>query len=215
MGWLRTTLNSSIGNKAVMALTGLLLGLFIAAHLAGLANIFRGRAALTTHATQIHNLGGLLHLAELFLLLIFLLHLGFGLRLFIANRLAKPRRYAVAGRRSQGCGVAPTMPYTGLMLLLFLACHLAHFRFCAPAPAGELVATTLAQPVTGVFYLMALLTLGLHLRHGLWSLCQSLGLSHPKYDPLLAGGAAVAGSIITALFMTIPLLALWWPDFLR
>lgn len=215
MGWLRNFLTSSIGKKAVMALTGLALGLFLVAHLAGLAQIFRGRAALTAHAAHLHSLAGLLHLTEIALMLLFLLHLGFGLRLYLDNLQAKPLGYAGAapnGRRFWG---AAAMPYSGLILLGFLTCHLASFRFNRATPTGELVATTLAQPATALFYLVALLALGLHLRHGLWSLCQSLGVSHPKYDQGLAKGASLVALLLTALFMTIPLLALGWPDLIR
>ncbi len=215
MGWLRETLNSSIGKKSVMALTGLALGLFVAAHLVGNLHIIQGRAALTAHSIRLHNLGGMLYLAELSLFFIFVIHLGFGLRLFLDNRQAKPLRYAVASSHHRLRLGAPIIPYTGLILLVFLAYHLASFRFAAPTPAGDLVAATLAQPVTTTIYLGALLALTLHLRHGLWSLSQSLGLSHPKHDTLLEKGAAAAGIIIGALFMLIPLLALFWPDLLR
>lgn len=214
MGWLRETLNSSIGKKSVMALTGLALGLFLAAHLLGVTSLIHGRAAFTAYGVRLHSLGLLLRLTEILLLLALLVHIGVGLRLFLENRRAKPSRYAVASRSRRLDLGAPTMPYTGLILLLFLACHLARFRFGSPIPAGELVATTLARPATGGFYLIALLALGLHLRHGLWSLCQSLGISHPKYDTLLERGAAVAGILLGVLFMIIPLLALFWPDFL-
>jgi len=214
MGWLRETFQSSIGKKSVMAMTGCVLGLFIAAHLTGNLHILQGRAALTSHAVRLQNLGWRLHLAELVLLLLFVLHAGFGLWLFLDNRQAKPTRYAVTSRNHRLMGGAPTMPYTGLFLLFFLAAHLACFRFGPSSPAGDLVATSLAQPATGIFYLIALLALTLHLRHGLWSLCQSLGMSHPKYDLLLEKGASAVGILLGALFMLIPLLALFWPSFL-
>ena len=214
MGWLQETLKSSIGKKSVMAVTGLTLGLFIAAHLFGNLHIIQGRAALTAFSIRLHNLGGLLHLFEISLLLLFVLHIGFGLRLFLDNRQAKPCHYAVTGSQRRLRLGSPIIPYTGLVLLLFLAYHLASFRFGPPTPAGDLVAASLAQPATGAFYLAALLALTLHLHHGLWSLCQTLGLNHPKYEALLEKGAAAAGILIGALFMLIPLLALFWPDFL-
>jgi len=213
MGWLRETLTSSIGKKTAMALTGLALGLFIVAHLAGNLHILKGRAALTAYAIRLHHHTTLLHLAEIFLLPLFIIHVGLGLILFLENRRAKPRHYAVSRLDSRIWG-SQSMPYTGLVLLFFLAYHLTRFSFGAPAPAEDLVATSLAQPITGAFYLTALLALGLHLRHGLWSLCQTLGLSHPKYETRLENGTAIVGIIIAALFMIIPFLALFRPEIL-
>ncbi|HSH14251.1 MAG TPA: succinate dehydrogenase cytochrome b subunit [Desulfurivibrionaceae bacterium] len=215
MGWLSRTIDSSIGRKTVMAVTGLILALFVVVHLAGLANIFGGRIAFTAYAARLHDLGGLLRLGEIFLLLVFLLHLGFGLLLFLENRRAKPTRYAVnqsAGGRTWG---SLSMPYTGFVLLLFLLLHLAHFHFTDSASLSDRLRESLAQPVTGIFYLTALLTLGLHLSHGLWSSLQSLGVSHPKYDRFLEGGGLGISVFITTLFCMIPLLALFWPGFLR
>lgn len=215
MGWLRRTLNSSIGKKTAMAVTGLVLGLFVAAHLAGLTSIFRGRATFTAYAARLHGLGGLLRLGEIFLLVAFLLHIAVGLLLFLENRRAKPTRYAVrksSGGQTWGC---LTMPYTGLFLLLFLGYHLARFHLNDHAPIDALLRESLAQPAIGAFYLLALLALGLHLSHGLWSSLQSLGLSHPKYDAFLEYGGLAISVFITTLFSLIPLLALFWPGFPR
>lgn len=215
MGWLSRTINSSIGKKTVMAVTGLILGLFVAAHLAGLTNIFRGRAAFTAYAARLHDLGGPLRLGEIFLLLVFLLHSGVGIILFLENRRAKPTRYAV--RKSSGSQTwgSLTMPYTGLFLLLFLGYHLARFSLNDYTSIDDLLRESLAQPTTGAFYLIAMLALGLHLSHGLWSSLQSLGLSHQKYDGFLEYGGLGISVFITTLFVMIPLLALFWPGFLR
>jgi succinate dehydrogenase / fumarate reductase cytochrome b subunit len=215
MGWLSATFNSSIGRKTVMAGTGLLQVLFLLGHLAGNANTFRGRTAYEAHAARLHNLGGLLHLLEIFLLLAFLLHLGMGLYLFLDNLKARPTRYFVsksAGGRTWG---SRTMPYTGLFLLVFLFLHLSSFRFTEYTSISELVRDSLSRPGTGAFYLAAILALTLHLGHGLWSIWQSLGLSHPKYEVFLER-AALALSIFTGtLYSMIPILALFWPGFLR
>lgn len=215
MGWLGRTLNSSIGKKTVMAVTGLSLGFFVAAHLAGLANLFRGHAAFAAYAARLHDLAGLLRLGEIFLLVAFLLHISVGLRLFLENRRAKPTRYAVRNSAGGQTWGSQTMPHTGLFLLLFLGYHLARFHLNDYAPIDTLLRESLAQPAIGAFYLLALLALGLHLSHGLWSSLQSLGLSHPKYDAFLEYGGLAISVFITTLFSLIPLLALFWPGFLR
>lgn len=215
MGWLRRTIYSSIGKKTVMAGSGLCLSFFTAAHLAGLSNIFRGRAAFAAYAARLHDLGNLLRLGQIFLLLLFLLHIGVGVIIFLENRRAKPGRYAVnqsSGGRTWG---SLSMPHTGLFLLLFLILHLANFHLAKHAALSDLARERLARPTTGVFYLTGILALGLHLSHGLWSSLQSLGVSHPKYDRFLEYGGLGISVFITTLFCMIPLLALFWPGFLR
>lgn len=215
MGWLSETLNSSIGKKAVMAVTGLSLSLFVVAHLAGLCSIFGGRETFNAYATQLHSHAVILHLTELLLLLLFMIHMAFGLLLFLENRRAKPSRYAVSLSSGGATWGSRTMPYTGLFLLLFLACHLARFHFADSSSRSDLLRESLTQPALGIFYLTALLALGLHLGHGLWSSLQSLGISHPKYDRFLETGGLGISVFITTLFCLIPLLALFWPGFLR
>lgn len=214
MGWLDGTINSSIGKKAVMALSGLGLGLFVVVHLAGLSTIFRGRGAFAAYADHLNNLGWLLWPGELLLLLFFLVHIGVGLLLLVENLRARPQRYAVS-QRSGATWSSRTMPYSGLFLLLFQACHLAHFHFADPSSLSDLLRAGLAQPATAIFYLTGVLALGLHLGHGLWSSLQSLGVSHPKYDRWLAIGGLGLSAFVTTLFAIIPLLALFCPGFLR
>jgi succinate dehydrogenase / fumarate reductase cytochrome b subunit len=107
------------------------------------------------------------------------------------------------------------MPYTGLFLLVFLVQHLAGFHFTEYISVSTLVRDSLAQPLTATFYLAALGAMTLHLCHGLWSLWQSLGLSHPKYEVFLERAAFSLGIFIGTLFAMIPILALFWPGFLR
>jgi len=215
MGWLSRTINSSIGRKTVMAVTGLLLSLFIIGHLLGNSNIFLGRAAFDSYAAHLHALGGLLHLVEIVLLLVFVLHVGFGLYLFLDNLRARPEGYAVtrsAGGRTPG---SRTMPYTGLFILVFLADHLARFHFTPHTSVSDLVRENLTRPAIAVFYIAALTALTLHLSHGLWSLWQSLGFNHPKYETFLDRGGLALGILIGAILIMIPALALFWPGFLR
>lgn len=215
MGWLGKTFNSSIGKKATMAVTGLGLTLFVVVHLAGVGTIFRGRLAFAAHAARLQSLSWLLRPAELLLLLFFLTHLGMGLRLFLENRRARPDRYAVNRSAGGATWGSRAMPYTGLFLLFFLLPHLFSFRLGGQAALGDRLREELARPATAVFYLTALLALGLHLGHGLWSSLQSLGVSHPKYQRGLENGGRTAALLVAAIFGMIPLLALFWPGFLR
>ncbi len=76
---------SSIGKKVVMALTGTCLGIFLLAHMLGSSTVFWGRAAFINYAEHLHSLGPLLHLAELGLLTVFVLHIFFAVTLYLEN----------------------------------------------------------------------------------------------------------------------------------
>ena len=215
MGWFSQTIKSSIGKKAIMALTGAMLGLFILVHLAGNATTFWGREVFNAYASHLHALGFIIHIFEIVLLLLFLTHVGTAILLFIENYQARPSRYAVnksAGGHSWG---SRTMPYTGILILLFLVIHLMNFHFIDKAePIAELVKKVLSRPEYSAFYIISMLLLALHVSHGYWSMFQSLGLDHPKYTPLLKCGALVLSIIIGTVFGLIPFLALFHSGFL-
>ncbi len=215
MGWFSRTLQSSIGKKALMALTGAMLGLFILVHLAGNTTIFWGKDAFSAYATHLHSLGFLIPVLELLFLVVFLIHVGVAILLFIENSLARPSRYAVsksAGGRSWG---SRTMAYSGAIILLFLTIHLLNFHFIDKAePITEVIKRVLSRPHYAAFYIFSILALSFHVSHGFWSLFQSLGLDHPKYTPLLTSGALVLSIVIGSVFSLTPLLALLYPRFL-
>ena len=207
--WLIRTLSSSLGKKYIMACTGLLLGCFLLVHAAGNTTIFLGREMFLSYAEHLHSLGFLVHLAELALLTVFFLHVVTALMLFVGNRGARPSRYAVqrsAGGRSWG---SKSMPWTGLVILAFILVHLANFHFRDPDRSiADLVAAVLGRPSYTLLYVVGLTALGLHISHGFWSLFQSLGVNHPKYDGLIRGGGLVLSALIGAVFWGIVLLLL-------
>lgn len=215
MGWLSQTIKSSIGKKAIMALTGALLGLFILVHLAGNATTFWGKDAFNAYAYHLHSLGFVIPIFETVLLLLFLTHVATAVLLYVENFKARPSRYAVnksAGGRSWG---SRTMPYTGLFILFFLVVHLMNFHFTDKTePIAELVKRILGKPEYSAFYIVSMLILAFHVSHGFWSMFQSLGLDHPKYTPFFKGGALTLSIIIGTVFGLIPFLALFYPGFL-
>lgn len=216
MNWLIGAVRSSIGKKTIMAVSGIKLSLFLAIHLLGNTTVFWGRAAFTSYADHLQILGPLLHLLEIGLVMLFTVHISLGLFLCWQNRQARPQRYAVrksAGGESWG---ARTMPYTGLIILTFLIVHLLNFRFNhSLLPLASLVKETLSQPSYAGLYLLAMVALILHTSHGFWSLWQSLGINHPKYNIFLQAVAQVASVLAGATFSLIPLLALFYSQFLR
>lgn len=215
MSWFWQTCTSSVGKKYIMAVTGLLLGGFLLVHAAGNSSIFWGRQAFNSYAVHLHSLGFLVHIAELGLLAIFLLHIITGLILFLQNRVARKGRYAMqraAGGRTWG---SRTMPYTGLAILAFILLHLFNFHFVNhDKPIADIVGPVLGNPLYTLFYGAAMLVLGLHISHGFWSLFQSLGVNHPKYDIFLRSISWAGCIIIAGIFLALVFLLLFANNYL-
>ncbi|RJX28492.1 MAG: succinate dehydrogenase [Desulfurivibrio sp.] len=213
---LSQTLRSSVGQKILMAVSGAILSLFLVAHGIGNSMTFFGSEAFNSYAEKLHSLGFLVPLFELGLLAAFLLHIFLGLTLFLQNNQARPVRYQVeksSGGRTPG---SRTMPYTGVVILIFLAVHLVNFHFTDRAiPISEIVRNVLRQPLYALFYISAMAVLALHISHGFWSLFQSLGINHPKYNAALRHGSLGAAVVLSAVFMFIPLCTLLIKEFLR
>lgn len=187
MNWLADTLTSSIGKKLLMALTGLSFCIFLFTHLAGNLTLYGGRTAFNTYAEQLHSLGALLLVAELGLLLFALIHVVTGLTLFLQNLKARPVRYQVnksGGGRTIG---SATMPYTGLLLLLFVVFHLINFSFVDKTGTTiyDIVTQAFADPLYVLLYVVAMIVAAIHVSHGLWSAFQTIGANHPKYMPAI------------------------------
>jgi len=224
MSWFLNVYKSALGKKAVMAVTGILLWGFVLAHMAGNLKIFLGAEALNHYAVWLREVGepllphrGLLWVARAGLLLALVLHVHAALALTAMNRRARPQGYAAGTRNLQASWAARTMRWSGVALLLFVAYHLMHFTFGTAHQDFEegnvyhnVVSAFRIGWVTLV-YLVAMALLGMHLYHGLWSMFQSLGWNHPRFNPWRRA-FAVAFTLIVALgFMVVPVVvAVGW-----
>ncbi|MDX1775723.1 MAG: succinate dehydrogenase cytochrome b subunit [Desulfobulbales bacterium] len=215
MGWITSLYRSSIGKKSIMAASGLLLCLFLLAHLLGNSVSFLGREAFNTYAEKLHTMDTFLFVFEIGLLALFLIHIITAVLLYLENLQARPARYAVSrsgGGRSPG---SRTMPYTGVIILVFIVVHLLNFHFTDKSiPVADLVRGLLSRPALGMFYIFSLLAVALHLSHGVWSLFQSVGFNHDKYNQVLFKGALIFSIVVGAVFILIPFLALVSRNFL-
>jgi len=204
--WPRRFVASSIGKKVIMAVSGLLLILFLCTHVLGNAAIFVGSHAFQAYADALHSLPVVVLLFGLGLLAVLLLHIGFGINLFFGNRTAGGSRYAVNARVVESSLAARTMPYTGLLVLLFLLVHVAGFGFRpADMKISLLVQQYLGNFSYAVFYLFSFCALALHLSHGFWSMLQTFGLNHPRYNDGIAKLTLVVPTFFLAFFGTITL----------
>jgi succinate dehydrogenase / fumarate reductase cytochrome b subunit len=213
MGWVVRTLSSSVGKKQLMAITGLLFLLFLTTHLLGNLSIYGGSAAFVAYAEHLHALGKLLAAAEVGMAVALIIHLSTAVFLFFENRRARPIKYEVD--KSGGGGrtfSSQTMPYTGLLILGFLGVHLATFSHHIVDQSTrnifQIAVAVLSQPVFLVIYLLGVLVVAFHVRHGLWSAFQTVGANHPKYMPFIQKLSLVFAVIVALGFGSLPLVIL-------
>jgi len=206
MNWLTNALWTSVGKKLMMALTGLFFCVFLTTHLAGNLTIYAGKDAFNSYAEHLHSLGPLLVAAEWGMLLFALIHIGAGLLLFYQNFMARPTRYAMNKRAGGRTLASATMPYTGVILLLFVIYHLFNFHFVDKTHTTifEIVSTAFSKPSYVMIYTFAMIVAAVHVSHGFWSAFQTLGASHPKYTPFLRGLSLVFSLIVGIGFGFIP-----------
>ena len=185
--WLVRFLMSSIGKKLVMATTGLLLVLFLFTHAAGNATIFMSSDIFQSYADELHSHPLIVIIFSLSILLIVVAHISVGLFLFYENLQVSKSRYTVSTRVVKNSFASETMPYTGLVILAFLFVHIFGFTFSSEdVNISVTVKELLSNFFYALFYIAAFLALAIHLSHGFWSMLQTFGISHPRYDILLA-----------------------------
>ncbi len=190
-----------------MALTGLLLGLFLLAHAVGNSLLFQGREVFTAYAEHLREYRLLLPLAGLLLAGVFLLHALTGISLFFSNRRAKGGRNAVRATAGGQTLASRTMPWTGIAALAFLLVHLAAVRFADPTlPTVERLGKALTDPLIALAHAGGVAAIALHTSHGFWSLTQTLGLNHPRWNGLIRACAWLAVIVIAGIFGSIILL---------
>jgi len=207
MKWFLNIIGTSIGKKLMMALTGLSFCFFLLIHLAGNLAVYGGKDAFNSYAERLHSLGTIITVSEWGLLLFAIIHVLFGATLFYENLVARPSRYSVK-KSAGGSGLgSATMPYTGFILLIFIAFHLFNFHFTDKTNQTifQIMVSTFARLECVIIYVVAVLAAAIHISHGFWSAFQTIGANHPKYMPFIRGASLVYSLIIGIGFGIIPL----------
>jgi succinate dehydrogenase / fumarate reductase cytochrome b subunit len=208
--------HSPIGAKMLMAVTGLMLTGFVLAHLTGNLLIFAGPEKFNAYAHGIQSLGGLLWVARIGLIAIFFLHIKIAISLSIQNKAARPVGYAQEATM-QATLASRYMIHTGILMLTFVLYHLAHYTFkivnpeisaLAEGDVYQMVVIGFSSPVVSGFYVIAMAALAAHLRHGVSSAFQSLGVYHGNINPLTDKLGPVVAGIVFLGFSSIPVAVL-------
>ena len=213
---------SSVGKKLLTGLTGLALMGFIVTHLLGNLNLFVGSEAFNGYTETLHQMGGLLIVAEIGLAAMFLLHAIAGIQVWRDKKKARSIQNSVVaskGAPSKQTAFSRSMIVTGIVLLFFLILHVAQFKFGLFGGLDytttidgkevrdlyKLVVETFENPLWVAAYVAVMLLLGSHLRHGFWSAFQSVGLLDPRLRPLAYSVGAVFAAVMALGFLVMPI----------
>lgn len=209
--------DTTIGKKAALGVSGAILFGFVLQHMVGNLQVFLGPEKYNKYADTMKNLGAITWGVRGILLVALITHVALVVQLYKRSLAARPVAYRVKKNNATNYAAA-TMKYSGPALLLYIIFHLAHFtvpglslgghEFSHIDVYGNFVASFQLPWVT-LLYVTANLLLGMHLFHGAYSLLQSLGLNHPRYNAGAKQGARAFAFIITAGNVVMPLSVLF------
>jgi len=208
-------LDSSVGKKVLMAITGVILFGFVTVHMLGNMTAYMGRPAMNEYAellqTMIHGKG--IWVFRIVLLVTVVLHAWTAWTLTNLNSAARSVGYRE--KQNQKATLASrSMRYTGVILGLFIIYHLLHLTTGTLHPdfikgdAYHNFVTGFQKPLAAAFYIVAQVCLGFHLWHGVWSFTQTLGWYHPRYNACRRTIASVFGVVIPVVNISFPLAVL-------
>lgn len=208
---LRLLWNSSVGKKAIMAVTGLIWVAYLVTHMLANLLVFQGPAKINAYSAFLHGTGGALWAARLVLIAALVLHVVAAVQLAGRRGEARPVGYAGGYEPQVSTLGARTIRWGGALILLFLVYHILHFTVGTAHPGFvegdpyQNVATGFRHPAVVALYLVTMAFVGLHLYHGVWSSGRSLGLSAPSPRPLRRTLALALALLIWLGFSVIPI----------
>jgi succinate dehydrogenase / fumarate reductase cytochrome b subunit len=221
--------STAVGKKYVMAITGLIGIGFVIFHMIGNLKAYLGVVEHGGSETYDIDIYGeflrellvpilprtyALWLLRLVLIGALVLHLHAAYALTVMNRRARPVKYQAKRDYVAADFAARTMRWTGIIVLLFLAWHLADFTWGWLNPDFERGAVyrnldaSLSRLPVAIFYIVANIALGIHLFHGTWSLFQSLGWNNPRFNQWRKGLAAGVATIVVVGNVSFPIAVL-------
>jgi succinate dehydrogenase cytochrome b subunit len=217
----RTVWDSSVGKKTVMAVSGLIMLLYLVAHMIGNLKIFFGAGEFNHYAHWLRTVGEpalphrvFLTLVEAVLTVAVILHMWSAVSLARQARRARPVRYAVRPAAREHRYATHVMRYGGVVILLFVVWHLLDLTFGAVNPKGgdaepyDKVVADFAPShwYITAFYVIAVIMVGLHLRHGVWSAFQTLGWGRRRRQRGLRLLADTVAAVIVLGFVSVPVM---------
>jgi succinate dehydrogenase / fumarate reductase cytochrome b subunit len=206
---------TTVGKKAVMAITGVILFGFVLGHLLGNLQVYLGPQKLNHYALTLRSLPALVWGTRILLLVSVILHIWSSVELWLLHREARPVKY-VKKASLNSTYASRTMYWSGPIIAAFVVFHLLHFTTGTVHPGGPFDINNVYNNVVygfqswpvSLFYIIAMVMLCYHLYHGLWSMFQTMGFSHPVYTPWLQRFAKVFAIFIAVGNISIPVAVL-------
>ena len=205
---------STVGKKVLMAFSGIILFAYVIAHMLGNMQFYLGSELINGYARLLHLNQGFLWAARIVLLAAVFVHAIAGIQLWVGKREARPIPYR-SKENIQATAASRTMIWTGFIVAGFIVYHVLDLT-TGSAHAGQYVhldpainlTTGFSYPIPVLAYIVAMVALGFHLWHGVYSMFGSLGLSHPRYTEGVKRLAAAAATIIALANISIPVAVL-------
>jgi succinate dehydrogenase / fumarate reductase cytochrome b subunit len=207
---------NSVVKKFVMAVTGIVMLLFLIAHMIGNLHVFQGAASFNHYSEWLRSVGEpalpprtLLTAIEVVLLLSVLTHMWAAISLWRQAKRARPEPY-VTKKSVVQTYASRTMRWGGVIIGLFIVYHLLDLTFGAANPAGtdatpyDRLVASFQNPIATTVYVIALILLGMHLRHGIWSVTQTLGLSNRRRERTANAFAVAFATLLIAGYLVVP-----------
>lgn len=207
---------TSVFKKAVMAISGIVLVLYLIAHMIGNLKAFAGADEFNHYSEWLRTIGNpalpgatALWLIRIILLVAVAAHIWAAVSLWRQARSARPERYVTKKAVAQSYA-SRTMRWGGVIIAAFVIWHLLDLTFGAVNSEGrdstpfDRMLASFQNPVSTIFYAIAVILVGMHLRHGIWSATQTLGQSNRRREVTVNYAATAIATILTVGFLLTP-----------
>ena len=209
----------------MMAVTGVVMVLFVVTHLLGNLQIFLGQDAFNDYAAFLHSIPELLWPARIGLLAAFIGHFAVAFALRNKNKAARPEGYHVE-KRIQASAASIYMFETGLVIFFFVIIHLLHFTFTVLQPqfadkldakgrydVYSMVINGFHNGTYSAFYIFCMVMVGIHMSHAIGSMFATFGFGRPGFRKKADAAGRLVAALIALGYISIPLAS--WTGLLR
>jgi succinate dehydrogenase / fumarate reductase cytochrome b subunit len=207
---------NSVFKKVVMAVSGILMLLFLVAHMVGNLHVFQGAESFNDYSHWLRSFGEpalpprtLLTAIEVGLLVSVVAHMWAAISLWRQAKRARPEAYVTKKSVAQSYA-SRTMRWGGVIIGLFIVYHILDLTFGAANPAGtdstpyDRLVASFQNPIATTVYVITLILLGMHLRHGIWSATQTLGQSNRRRERTVNAFAIAFATLLIAGYLVVP-----------